>query len=88
VSRAAEVRRAYSFSLQVPPGHEQEVRGTRLHGTGAGEHEVKEGIANDADAEFIPGVTLPEGVDELQGAAAILLARIKPGEGVHDIVTG
>jgi len=81
VSRAAQVRRAYSLSLQVAPGHQQEVLGARLHGAGAGEHEVGEGIAHDADAELIPCVPLPEGVDELQGAAAILLARIKPGEG-------
>ncbi len=40
-----------------------------------------EGIANDTDAELIPGVPPPEGVDELPGGAAILLARIKPGEG-------
>lgn len=44
------------LSLQVAPGHEQEVLCALLHGAGAGEHEVGEGIANDADAELILGV--------------------------------
>lgn len=60
----------------------------RLHGAGAGKHEVEEDITHDADVELIPGVPLPEGVDELEGAAAILLTRVKPRKGAHNMVTG
>lgn len=39
---------------------------------------------DDADAELIPSIPVPEDVDEFQGAATIILERIKPGQGGRD----
>ena len=82
-ARASNGVRCHLLALEplVDPGHEEEIAGAGLDGARAGEEEVRESVANGAQAELVPGVPLPELVDQVEGGTAVVLGVVQPGEG-------
>lgn len=57
-------------------GDEKEVTGTGLDSGGAREEQVGEGVADDADAEFVAGSLFAAVADDIEHLAAVLLGVV------------
>ena len=72
------------FQLAVDPRHEKEILRPGLDGAGPREKEIREAVADRAEAELVASVLLPEGVDGIHHPTPLALREAHPGyEGFH-----